>query len=463
MEYVLEELKRIERFKDVPEEQLEWLLGKSDCRSYTEGEYLFKKGDCIDELIVVIKGRFIIRMQQKSQYRILGYIEKHDIAGALPYSRATNATAESTAMDDSMILCLDHDHFPEMIKERHELTTALVHVMSTRIREFTKLQQQNEKIISLGKLSAGLAHELNNPSSAVVRGAHELKKHLSLIPDKFKKVIKIQTDEKTVDAVNELLFNHIKKEKPELTMMQRSDLQYDIEDWFEEHDVEDEDGLSESLAEFDFSIEELDEIASMIREKDLEAVINWIVQNMITDRMVVEIEEASARIGELVGSVKSYTHMDQAPEKQRADIHEGIKNTLIMLNYKIKKSKINVETKFGDLPKPLIYISEMNQVWTNLLDNAIDAMKEEDEKNLLVESMKDDSFIKVLITDSGSGIPEDELNKIFDPFYTTKEVGKGTGIGLDIVQQIVGQHHGSIKVLSSKPGKTVFEVCIPID
>jgi signal transduction histidine kinase len=456
------ELRTMELLKDAPDEQLRWLIDNAKYQSIAQGEKLFKRGDCIDQLTIVLKGRFNIRLLQGNQYRHVGFIEKHEITGALPYSRAKVASGTGEALMDSQVLGLSDAKFPEMIKDHHALTTCFVHVMSSRIRQFTKLQQQNEKMMALGKLSAGLAHELNNPSSAVVRGAQELKKHLSLLPEGFKKVISIRMDEEMVDAVNELLFDHLNNDIPKLSMMERTDLQYEIEDWLDDHNMDFEEHLPEAFAEYNFGIAELDKVAEYVPEAHLEPVLNWMYQNMTTEKLVSEIEEASARINQLVGSVKSYTHMDQAPEKQAVDIREGIGNTLVMLNHKLKKGKINVEEQFDEnLPKPMLFVSEMNQVWTNLIDNAIDAMEDADEKNLVVRTSHDKSYVKTEIQDSGKGIPEEELDSIFDPFFTTKSVGKGTGIGLDIVQQVVRQHNGTVSV-KSKPGKTIFEVCIPI-
>ncbi|MEM9390845.1 MAG: HAMP domain-containing sensor histidine kinase, partial [Bacteroidota bacterium] len=190
-------------------------------------------------------------------------------------------------------------------------------------------------------------------------------------------------------------------------------------------------------------------------------VINWLNQVLTTEKLVNEIEDASQRINDLVLSVKSYTHMDQAPEKHPVDIHKGIHNTLTMLKHKIGKGGIEVETILSELPAVPLFVSEMNQVWTNLIDNAIDAMEDSNTKKLNIETLRDGDFVNINITDSGKGIPEDILDKIFDPFFTTKPVGKGTGLGLDVVQQIISQHNGAIKV-NSKPGKTTFNICLPI-
>ncbi|MGB0178314.1 MAG: sensor histidine kinase, partial [Owenweeksia sp.] len=192
-------------------------------------------------------------------------------------------------------------------------------------------------------------------------------------------------------------------------------------------------------------------------------VMKWVNDNLTTERMVREIEDASTRIASLVSSVKNFTHMDRTPDKIKADIHEGIENTLVMLNHKLKKNSIRIERDFQpDLPQPKILVSELNQVWTNLIDNAIDAMEQSENAVLTLETRLDREFVRVIVRDNGSGIPDDIKNNIFDPFFTTKEIGKGTGLGLEVVKNIVNKHNGTIKV-ESRPGNTEFEVCIPLD
>jgi signal transduction histidine kinase len=191
--------------------------------------------------------------------------------------------------------------------------------------------------------------------------------------------------------------------------------------------------------------------------------MNWINSNMITEKMVVDIEEASKRIADLVGAVKNFTHMDQGHDKQYADVHDGIRNTLTMLQHKIHTGSVEVIKNFDtSLPPVKAMIGELNQVWTNLMDNALDAMEPAGKGTLEIKTRRDNDCVEVSIIDNGPGIPDDIKSQVFDPFFTTKEIGKGTGLGLDVVNRIVKQHRGSIK-LNSVPGRTEFLVCFPID
>jgi signal transduction histidine kinase len=335
--------------------------------------------------------------------------------------------------------------------------------MSTRIRQFTKNEQLDDKLISLGKISAGLAHELNNPSAAVVRSAKELSRHLRFLPEKFKAVAKIRMDDTQIDAVNQLLFDKLKSGMASLKLMERSRQEDALIDWLMDHNIEEPEELAESLVDYGFSPNDLERVASQTPAEQLSPILHWMQQVLSTEKMVGEIEEASGRIHQLVGSIKRYTHMDQAPEKTSSDVHEGLESTLNIMNHKIKQQQIRVIRKYGEnLPKPEILPGTLNQVWTNLIDNAIDAMEDSDTKMLVIRTSANDQFFMVEIEDSGSGIPEEIQDKIYDPFFTTKPVGKGTGLGMENVLQIVKvQHNGSID-LRSQPGQTIFTICIPL-
>ena len=460
MSNLISALKKVKELGQVPEEQLAWIEEQGELLTIKNGDFLFRKGDSMNYLFIIFQGRFSIKVEQRGQFRNVGSFESFSITGMLPYSRAVEARGFAEAIGDSEILRLHKDHFKFMINHHEELTTALVHLMSTRIRSFTKLEQQNDKMMALGKLSAGLTHELNNPSAAVVRSAQSLKKHLSLLPQNFKSVIKIRMSDEQVDSVNNLLFTKIEEGVKSLTLMEKTGLEDEIAEWLEQQGVEDGYEMAENFVDFGFNSDDLQLISDQVPEVDMLPVINWINQNLTTEKLVNEIEDASQRINDLVRSVKSYTHMDRAPEKQPANIHEGINNTLTMLNHKIKKSQIEVEQNYGVDRDVNIFVSEMNQVWTNLIDNAIDAMEKAEAKKLTISTWDDGEFVNVDVKDSGTGIPEEVIDNVFDPFFTTKAVGKGTGLGLDVAQQIINQHNGQIKV-NSKPGETIFNVCIP--
>ncbi len=463
MEDLLQQLQRVPELRGVPLPQLQWMAEKGRIDSFADGQKVFVKGDPIHELRIILKGEVNLYMEQAGNLRNMGTIEAGEITGKLPFSRMKGATGTGIVTGETIVFSLHQDFFPEMIRNHHELVEALVHVMTDRVRDNTRMQQQNDKVMALGKLSAGLAHELNNPSAAVVRSAHELKKHLSNIPDNFKRVIQIRTTEQVVDQVNQLVFSKIANTgKTALSMLAKTELEDELTEWLESNDITNAYEMTEVMAEFDIHAEDLEDVKSWLRPEDKQPVIGWIYQVLTTEKLVTEIEEAAKRINTLVSSVKGYTHMDQAPEKQLTDIHVGIRNTLTMLNHKLKKNGIKLIESFdSQLPQASIFISEMNQVWTNVIDNAIDAMEGRTNNTLEIKTEKKGSFINVSIIDNGPGIPKEIQDKIFDPFFTTKSIGKGTGLGLEVVRQIINQHNGKVYV-DSNPGRTEFIICFPI-
>jgi signal transduction histidine kinase len=459
----LAELKLVPEFKTVPQDQLQWLAEKGELRNFKDGDRIFAKGDEITGMQIVFRGGVNLKYIQAGSQRDLGTYESREILGRLPYSRMKTAGGEGFAVGDTVLFFLHRDLFPELVSHCYEITEVLVHNMTDRVRDFTKQQQQNDKMMSLGKLSAGLAHELNNPSAAIVRSAHELKRLLSSVPEKFKAVIKIRAADEDIDKLNNLVSGKISscQMKP-LSLKEKTGVEDEITTWLEENNIKDAYELVETFADFGIRKADLENIKSWTRPEDIYPVIGWVNQVLNTEKLLSDIEEASKRINTLVTSVKGYTHMDQAPEKQSVDVHLGIRNTLTMLNHKLKKNNVKLIESFQtDLPKAKIFVSEMNQVWTNIIDNAIDAMEGRSNNTLEIKTEKDREFIIVRIIDNGPGIPKDIVDKIFDPFFTTKLVGKGTGLGLEVVQQIINQHNGKVTV-KSEVGRTEFEICFPI-
>ncbi|MEO5909744.1 MAG: ATP-binding protein [Pelobium sp.] len=460
----VKDLIKIEALKEVPEMQLKWLIDESAYVSISAGDFLFEPGEELKGISIIIKGRIELYFLQKNNKKVISEMTEGTITGLLPFSRAKMTTGYGECKEPTQILSFPKDKLKELIVNHYELTEALVHVMTSRVRDFTALQQQNEKMMALGKLSAGLAHELNNPASAIVRSSVSLKRHLEVAPDAFREVMALKMEPSEIDAASEMMTQMICSiEKPKLSMMKRASLEDETLDWLDENHVAEVCDMPENFTEFGLSIDHLEDLKKQIKPENLSAILTWMNNSLTTEKMVSDIGEASKRIADLVGSVKNFTHMDNGGDKQFADMTIGIRNTLKMLDHKIKKTGIAIEEDFDEtLPPVNAFLGELNQVWTNLIDNATDAMEGVHQPKLIIKTKKDREFVNVSIIDNGPGIPEENQSKIFDPFYTTKEMGKGTGLGLDVVNRIVKQHHGTVKV-SSEPGKTEFLVCFPIN
>ncbi|MEM6766792.1 MAG: ATP-binding protein [Bacteroidota bacterium] len=456
-------LKSTEALRHVPQVELEWLVERSQILKEEKGNLIFQKDNDLPYLLILIKGKVRAFTVQNGSQRELAVAEAGSITGVLPYSRMQKAGANVEALEDCEYLRLHQDFFPAMIQGQQKLVEALVHVMLNRVRNFTTQVQRNDKLMALGKLSAGLAHELNNPASAIVRSAHLLKEHLGLIPNSFKKVISIQMEEKEVDAVNDIIFG--KLEAPnylaDKSLLEKAKMEQELIDWLYDHECEEAEDMIESFLEFGICEGDLDRIAKLVPAPHLPPVINWLNQVLTTEKMVREIQEASVRINGLITAMKDYSYMDQSHDRQTVDLHTDIYNTLTILKHKIKQNNIQVEKDFQvDLPAFTGLPGELNQVWTNIIDNALDAMEEGGK--LTIITREQGSCIRIQFIDTGNGIPQDAMSHIFEPFFTTKTIGQGLGLGLDTVMKVLHQHEGDIKV-SSRPGHTEFRILIPIN
>lgn len=458
----IDELKAIPALETVPDDQLEWLLANGETEEEEEGARVFEKGDPLDKTLILMEGRIRVCAEQNGKLREIFVIKPQAITGYLPFSRATNTFGYGECIDKCRMFRINKVKVNEAIKLHYELTAAMVHTMTTRVRDFTSQQQQNEKMFALGKLSAGLAHELNNPASAISRGASSLHEQVKRLPLLFKEVAALNIPPEKLDKINQILISKTQQtDRPVLSMMQRADEEDDLTDWLADHGIKDYD-IAENFAEFGFYPDDLEHLHSCTPSPQLDVVLAWMNNYLLQEKMVSDIRESSGRISELVSSVKTFTHMDRDTDKQLLDIHAGIRNTLTMLNYKMRKGNIQVVENFDlKLPQVKALAGELNQVWTNIIDNAIDAMEPNGTGILEIRTQLDRHFVCVYIKDNGPGIPEEMQSKVFDPFFTTKDMGKGTGLGLDVVNRIIRQHNGTVKV-TSVPGNTEFTVCFPL-
>ena len=457
-------LKNNPKLEGVPESQLNWLLEKGTITCFEEGEFLFKKDQPADYLTIILSGKLRLYLQRQNSTREMGTFGPHDVTGVLPFSRLRVAVGFAQVLESSEVFQLHRDHFPEMIANHYDLTEKFVHLMTSRVREFTSQEQQNEKMMALGKLSAGLAHELNNPAAAIVRSSDSLIKHLKNTPEKFKEVISMNVTGSQVDRINAILFAHLTMyPRKSLSMKEKMNLEEDFQDWLDDHEINEADDIADNLVEYGFILEDLQKMEEILEKDALDPVLNWINNVLTTERTVADIHEASKRISELVQSVKSYSHMDRTQEKVKTDIHNGINDTLKLLSHKIKSGKVSINTHYDtSLPEVLIFPGQLNQVWTNIIDNAIDALEGISQPAIDLHTRKENGNAVIEISDNGTGIPEDVKNRIFDPFYTTKDVGKGSGMGLDISRKIIQSHHGKISV-ESKKNQTTFRIQIPFE
>ena len=451
------ELLRIPAFAGLPDDQIAWFLGNSQEVHLAAGDEYARQGDPADWMFVILEGQFQWRGELGGDTVVFSS-KAGDVTGVLPFSRMKQFTVTGRAVTEGRILKFPASLFPELVQKMPELTTRLVGLMSDRVRETTRVEQQRDRLASLGKLSAGLAHELNNPASAAKRAASQLREILKKIRDASLELGKRDLTPSQKSEIEKLEASFTQQDVVPPDALTISDLEDQIDSLLRSHGQNDLWQLAADLARRNIKPEQLESLFANLDGVTARAALVRIAASVEVASLLHEIESSTSRISDLVGAIKEYTHMDQAPV-QNVDIVKSLETTLTILNHKLKQG-VEVQRDYQRVPLLVnSFGSELNQVWTNLIDNAIDAMHGKGE--LRVRTYRDDGCVVVEIGDNGPGIPGDVQPHIFEPFFTTKGVGEGTGLGLDTVQRIVKKHRGSVQV-SSKPGDTRFQVWLPL-
>ena len=460
----VEALRRVHVFADLPDDQLQWFAENCEERRFRAGEAMFRKGDPADRMVVYLEGEVHAYWDEANHdivYIARAGEQSTEVTGMLPFSRMTEFTVTGYAVTDVRLLWFPVSLFPEMMQRMPVLTQRLVGIMSDRVRESTTLDQQQDKLMALGKLSAGLAHELNNPAAGATRAANDLIEVLQELRAADMRLCShdlTSEQQHTIDAFERKAIDHTATAE-QLNSLDQSDREDEVIEWLEAHGISESWKLSPNLVEAGMDSAALEQLLGEIPSTATADVLARVNSQLAAAKLASEIKTATTRISELVGAIKEYSYMDQA-SVQELDVHKGLDNTLLILKYKLKKKDISVTRDYAEsLPLIKAYGSELNQVWTNLIVNAVDAMSLGGK--LKVRTKREPTDILVEIRDNGAGIPAGVRSRIFEPFFTTKPVGEGTGLGLDTVARIVRKHRGNVR-FESKPGDTCFQVRLPI-
>jgi signal transduction histidine kinase len=451
------DLLRVPVFADLPDDQISWFLGQSEELHLKAGETYSRQGDPANAMFVLLEGQLQGRGEIGGE-TVIFTIAQGNVTGLLPFSRMKQFTVSGRAEADSRVLRFPASLFPELIQKMPELTKRLVGLMADRIRETTRMEQQRDRLASLGKLSAGLAHELNNPASAAKRATSQLRELLKKIKDASHELGRRDLTPAQKAEIEKLEASFVQRDEPPPDALTMSDLEEQIDSLLRSHGQSDLWQLAADLAHKNIKPEALESLFAALDADTARAALVRIAASVEIANLLNEIESSTSRISDLVRAIKEYTYMDQAPV-QNVDIVKSLETTLTILNYKLKRGVV-VERDYQKIPLLVnSFGSELNQVWTNIIDNAIDAMG--GKGHIRVRTYREDSCVVIEIGDSGPGISPEVQPHIFEPFFTTKAVGEGTGLGLDTVQRIVKKHRGSIRV-DSKAGDTRFQVWLPL-
>src|ERR1700724_2856883 len=451
------ELLRVPAFADLPDDQVAWFLDHAQEMHLKAGETYVRQGDPADAMFVILEGQFQWRGEFGGE-TVMVSGKPGDVTGVLPFSRMKQFTVTGRAVTDGRVLRFPASLFPELVQKMPELTTRLVGMMSDRIREATRFEQQRDRLAALGKLSAGLAHELNNPASAAKRATSQLRDILKRVRDASLELGRRDLTAAQKSEIEKLEASLTQADGPPPDALTTSDLEDQLDSLLRSHGQNDLWQLAADLARKNFKPGTLEHLFGTLDAGTARAALMRISASLEIADLLNQIESSTSRISELVGAIKEYTFMDQSPI-QNVDIVKTLETTLTILNHKLKRG-VTVQRDYQKIPLLVnSFGSELNQIWTNIIDNAIDSMGGKVE--LRVRTHREDDCVVVEVGDSGPGISPEVKPHIFEPFFTTKGVGQGTGLGLDTVQRVVRKHRGSIQV-SSKPGDTRFQVWLPL-
>ncbi len=459
------ELRTLFLFEKLTDEQLDWICSNGHVEMIEPG-FAFHEGEPAAWFYVLLEG-------EVGNYRRVGDddIEVNRTSQRGVYAGAWTAYLGDQAPESylnslrvfmpSRFYVLAAGKFAQAMREWFPMPVHLLEGLFFGSRSAQQAVGQRERLLALGSLSAGLTHELNNPAAAAVRATSSLRERVAGMRHKLAVIASGPYDQTTLETLirlQEAAVEHVAK-APTLTALEASDREDQLGDWFDDHGISGGWDIAATFVQAGIDIAWLDQLTSLVDGETLEGALRWLNYTLETELLMNEIEDATTRISTLVGAAKQYSQMDRAPSRV-IDVHELLDSTLIMLSAKFGDGIAVVKDYDRSLPDVPVYAAELNQVWTNLIDNAVAAM--DGHGTLTVRTSRVGDEVQVEIGDTGPGVPDEIKSRIFEPFFTTKPFGEGTGLGLDISWRIVvNKHHGDLSVESS-PGDTRFRVRIPI-
>jgi signal transduction histidine kinase len=442
-----------------PRHELEWLVAHGELRRYDAGDVLVRPTEQALEMVVQLSGLVVVYFGHGTGRVHSMQSRGGSVTGLLPYSRLTRPMSDVLVEEPTELLAIHRDQFPAMIRDCPVVTEKLVHTMLDRARRFAAANWQDEKLMALGRLSAGLAHELNNPASAAASGAKRLGETLQEVGEAAHALGMADLTAEQRDRVAALMRRCLGEGRAALSPVDRADLEEHLGSWLDEHGVDV--SVAGTLAEGGVDVNTLEQLAGVVRGAPFEAALRWIASASAARLVAGDVERAAKRIHDLVSAVKSFSYMDRAAVAEPTDIARGLTDTVALLSARAQALSAVIRLEVPrELPVIAASGADLNQLWSNLLDNALDAAGKGGE--VLVHAAQESDTIVVRVIDNGPGIVPEIQERIFDPFFTTKPTGEGIGLGLDIVRRVVRMHEGQVD-FETQPGRTEFRVVLPMN
>jgi signal transduction histidine kinase len=454
----LQDLRKSPLFEGLSDDELQQLMDNAKPVSLRAGEVLMKQGDPGNTAFVVVKGELEVTKRSGQSLIKIDIRTPGDVLGEMALLSQSPRSATVTAVTDCETLCISKEVFDNLLSTSSSAAKAVLHWIMARLSQNDALLHQQERMAALGTLSAGLAHELNNPAAAAQRSASELNKTLVKLQVLTHQIEEMAFRENQVDWLDSFMQEASRRFSSPLKFeaLERIELVDQLQVWLEANGVGSAWEFAPAMVTFGWNVEKLEKLKG---SAFFDLSIQWLGMGCMTVGLLSEVQQATGRISQIVQAMKSYTYLDQAPLLE-VDVHEGLENTLVIMQHKLKNG-VTVKREYSpSLTRIEAYASELNQVWTNIIDNAVDAMNGKGE--ITLRTYEEDRHVVVEIIDNGPGIPEDIQLRIYEPFFTTKPPGKGTGLGLHTSHDIIAnRHHGQLLAVS-KPGETKFRIVLPI-
>ncbi|MGH3876221.1 MAG: ATP-binding protein [Actinophytocola sp.] len=460
------QLRELFLFADLTDAQLDWIADTGELVAYPSGAAVSVEGEPAEYFFVLLSGTLsMVRTVRGDEVETTRTDQRGVYSGAIQFYLGDQVDqqypATVRAVTDCEFLALPVAEFAAKFRQWFSMAVHLLDGMFVGFRNTQELIAQRERLLALGKLTAGLTHELNNPAAAAVRASETLRERFAGMRHKLAMLADGRFDGEQLHELTilqEKFVGRIATAEP-LTPMQESDLEDELGEWLDEREVPGGWDLAPVFVGAGLTTGDLDDIAEAVEPGFFEPALRWLAYTVETENLLSEIKDSTTRISKLVNAAKMYSQLDRSPH-QETDLHEGLKATLIMMAGKIPPGVRVVKDFDRTLPRVPAYPAELNQVWTNLIDNALDAMG--DVGTLTIRTGRDGDSALVEVVDTGPGVPEELRRRVFEPFFTTKGVGRGTGLGLDVSWRVITNRHGGDLQVYSEPGDTRFQVRLPL-
>jgi signal transduction histidine kinase len=456
----IEELRRVEIFRDLTDWDLTWIAERCEELSLEAGEIFVQAGTKAEWMFIGLEGAWQVRRDNASSDALTYTFYAGEISGLIPFSRMQTIPGTARALVASRVARFPSRLFDALLRQIPVLEPRMVALLTDRVRDSTKREQEYERFLALGKMSAGLAHELNNPVAAAQRSADELKRRLKVLRKSTAEFVAAggtASDFRTLDAVRETASSRPEPVGDPLTLSAQEEALAAYltecgahEPWFN----------AGTFANACITLEELKGAVSHLSPDACRAALSWLAAHVAADSLVREVSQATDRIADLLAAIKSYTQMDRPADREAISVSTAMDTVLALFGQRLTQKGVHVHREYApDLPLVSVYVSEINRLWATLLSNALDAVPQGG--SITVRACREPGAVLAEVVDNGPGVAPEIQDRIWEPFFTTKDVGQGTGLGLDIARRIVARHSGSIE-LHQMPGETAFAVRLPV-